>query len=68
MHAITIHEVNRTDAHVTLQVRGFGTPGSRPLLGTVICAPDEAAYLADALAAELRARLNLDAPVGDDPT
>ena len=54
MRVITISETFRTDGHVTLQVRGFGTPGQRPLLGTVVCTPDEATYLAEALVAEFR--------------
>jgi len=35
----------RRDSHVHLQLRGFGMPGSRPLLGEISCSPDEAAFI-----------------------
>lgn len=64
MDAITIAETDRNEAHVMLEVRGFGTPGSRPLLGVVCCTPAEADYLVEALAAELRARLDVPVDTG----
>ena len=38
-----------TGGHVTVQLRGFGTPGSRPLLGEVVCTWQEWAWLRDRL-------------------
>jgi len=39
------------DNHVTVELRGFGLPGSRPLLGQVVCSHGEADYLVRTLTA-----------------
>lgn len=48
-------ERRRGVEHVVVQLRGFGEPGSRPLLGEVVCSPAEADYLTDALHAAAEA-------------
>jgi hypothetical protein len=40
-----------TGGHVTVQLRGFGLPGQRPLLGTIVCSHGEADYLIRTLTA-----------------
>jgi hypothetical protein len=46
---VILIERHRNEAHVEFQVRGFGMPGDRPLLGSLRCSVAEAAWLQAAL-------------------